>query len=206
MFEQNPEFESLIAEARRLHGGVTYGAGLSMLDQVMGTARLVDAHGTHDHGTAVKAALLHKCWEVKRLAEGVAPLTHDQIRAMAGDEVLRVVSELGSEPEEDAAKSKDDIWREKSDWARALSMEAQEILLAEKIMNFETSRDRPNPKWPLTRHEEYYRTRMIMVEALKEANPALYDIAVRVRDEGMHKIRDMIARQSSPTPQEPPAP
>ena len=76
-------------------------------------------------------------------------------------------------------------------------------------MNFETSRDKPNPKWPLERHQEYYRTRMIMVEALRGTNPALYNIATRVRDEGMERIRGMIAAQNASPPappSEPPAP
>ena len=72
-----------------------------------------------------------------------------------------------------------------------MSPQAQEILLAEKIMNFETSRDRPNPKKPLSWHQEYFHTRMIMVDALKDVNPQLYNIAVKTKDEGLDRIQIM---------------
>lgn len=176
--------------ATRLHEGVTYGGGMVMLDQVKGTTELVQKHSTldkEDKEVAVCASLLHKCFETKRIAEGVSPLTPEQIKQIAGPKVLSVIQELMTEPE-DENKTKKEQWEEKAEWAKTLSPQAQEILLAEKIMNFQTSRDKPNPKKPLSWHQEYFQTRMILVDSLKDVNPELYKIAVQTKDEGLKKI------------------
>lgn len=176
--------------ATRLHEGVIYGGGMVMLDQVKGTTKLVKEHSTlkgEEKDIVVCASLLHKCFETKRIAEGVAPLTAEQIEQIAGSKVLSVIQELMTEPE-DENKTKTEQWKEKAEWAKTLSPHAQEILLAEKIMNFQTSRDRPNPKKPLSWHQEYFQTRMIMVDALKDVNPELYKIAVQTKEEGLRKI------------------
>ena len=179
--------------ATRLHQGVVYGGGMVMLDQVKGTTELVKNHSKldgEDKEIAVCAALLHKCFETKRIAEGIAPLTMEQVSQIAGPKVLSVIQELALEPE-DETKTKMEQWQEKAEWAKGLSPQAQEILLAEKIMNFETSRDKPNPKKPLSWHQEYFQTRMLMVEALKDANPELYKIAAQTKEEGLSKITAM---------------
>ena len=184
--------------ATRLHDGVVYGGGMVMLDQVKGTADLVKKHsaltGTKKE-IAVCAALLHKCFEKKRIAEDVAPLTMEQVCEIAGPKVLSVIQELTTEPE-DENKTKVEQWKEKADWSKTLSPQAQEILLAEKIMNFETSRDKPNPKKPLSWHQEYFQTRMILVDALKDVNHELYNIAVKTKNEGLNKITAMQQVQS----------
>lgn len=179
--------------ATRLHEGVVYGGGMVMLDQVKGTTALVKKHSAltgEDKEIAVCAALLHKCFEKKRIADGVSPLSMEQVSQIAGPKVLAVIQELATEPE-DENKTKVEQWKEKAQWAKTLSPQAQEILLAEKIMNFETSRDKPNPKKPLAWHQEYFQTRMIMVDALKDVNPQLYNIAAKTKDEGLTKIMAM---------------
>ncbi|MBR4927276.1 MAG: hypothetical protein IKY98_03005 [Alphaproteobacteria bacterium] len=184
--------------ATRLHEGVVYGGGMVMLDQVKGTTDLVKKHSAltgEEKEIAVCAALLHKCFEKKRIAEGVSPLTMDQVKQIAGAKVLSVIQELASEPE-DESKTKVEQWKEKAEWAKTLSPQAQEILLAEKIMNFETSRDKPNPKKPLAWHQEYFQTRMIMVDAVKDVNPQLYNIAVKTKNEGLNKILALQQTQS----------
>ncbi len=176
--------------AEKLHGGVVYGGGMVMLDQIKGTTNLVKKHSNlkgKEKEIAVLAALLHKCFEKKRIAEGVAPLTMDEVKKIAGNQVLSVIQELASEPE-DKNKTKLGQWEEKAQWAKGLSHQAQEILLAEKIMNFETSRDKPNPNKPLAWHQEYFQTRMKMVDALKDVNPELYNIAVQTKNQGLAKI------------------
>lgn len=180
-------------QAQRLHEAVVYGGGLVMLDQIKATVALVQKHSqlTGDRKeTVVCATLLHKSFEEKRIAEGVLPLTMDQVEHLAGLKVRSVVSELAGEPE-DETKIKTEQWREKAEWAKGLSLEAQEILLAEKVVNFEVSRDRPNPKKPMSWHKEYYETRMLMVDALKEVNPTLFRLAVQTKNEGLHKIAFM---------------
>lgn len=177
-------------QATKLHDTVVYGGGMVMLDQIQGTTNLVKKHSGlkgKEKEVAVCASLLHKCFETKRIAQGVLPLTMTQVEQLAGSRVLSVIQELSTEPE-DEAKSKIEQWQEKAEWAKNLSPQAQEILLAEKIMNFETSRDKPNPKKPLQWHQEYFQTRMIMVDVLKEVNPTLYRIAVKTKDAGLAKI------------------
>lgn len=176
--------------ATRLHEGVTYGGGMVMLDQIKGTTSLIKEHSVlkgDEKDILICASLLHKCFETKRIAEGVSPLTTEQIEQIAGPRVLSIIQELMTGPE-DENKTKIEQWKEKSEWAKTLSHQAQEILLAEKIMNFQTSRDKPNPKKPLSWHQEYFQTRMIMVDALKDVNPELYKIAVRTKNEGLQKI------------------
>ncbi len=188
-----PLMNKCLHQAKRLHNDVVYGGGLVMLDQVLGTTDLIKKHTQFtgkDREVVVCAALLHKCFEEKRIADGVQPMSMDEVEKLAGPKVRSIIEELASEPENESL-SKEDQWKEKAEWAKGLSKEAQEILLAEKVMNFRVSRDKPNPKKPLAWHKQYYETRMLMVEALREANPALYRIAVQTKDEGLVKIQAM---------------
>ncbi len=184
--------------ARKLHEDVVYGGGLNMMDQVKGTVALIAKHSRltgEDKETALAAAYLHKCFEPKRIKEGVAPLTMEQVEQIAGAKVRSVVEELSTEPETETL-SKVEQWKEKADWAQKLSPAAQEILLAEKVLNFEVSRDRPNPKKPLTWHKEYFETRMLMVDKIKDTNPELYRVATQTRDQALVKINALLAKQS----------
>lgn len=201
----------ILDQVRVLHEGVTYGYGLSMTDQVLGTAGLVEKHSFlkgEDRENAIAAALLHKCFDKKRVYGGQIMRSTD-VEKLAGPKVLAIVKELATEPE-DKSKSKAEQWDEKAAWAKTLSPAAQEILVAEKIMNFNTTRDRmktevmkrvgavkgiaPAPKLsndPKARpawHREYIETRTKMVEALRENNIRLYIAARRARAEAMIKL------------------
>mgnify|MGYP003571360734 CR=1 FL=1 len=188
--------------ALRLHAGVEYGKGLSMLDQVNETAALVQEKSNlpSDKKTdVICAAYLHKSQEVKRIAEGQSPLTDNEIAELAGQNVAKIVQILHQEPE-DKNKTKQQQWEEKAEWARSLSAKAQnandkfiahavqEILLAEKVQNFRTSRDKPNPKKTPIWHKQYYATRMVLVEALRDVNPALCNEAKLTKEQGIKKL------------------
>lgn len=238
-----PMLNKCYYQAKCLHEGVTYGGGLVMLDQVIRTAKILAGHleGSSDEKKdAVCAALLHKCYEPKRIAEGVQPLTIDQVAKLAGENVAKVIAELATEPaekdsmpkarqfmakeeniekylkeapdslkqyykqsfqaeqtntEDEQKKSKVEEWTEKSEWAKTLSPMAQQLLLAEKIVNYEVSRDRPNMKKPLSWHKEYFETRQIMVDAIKQASPMLYQIACKTKNEGMKRINAKMMEQ-----------
>ncbi|MBP5161336.1 MAG: HD domain-containing protein [Alphaproteobacteria bacterium] len=179
-------------KAAELHKGVVYGAGANMFDQVTRTAALLHTTSSlagRERTDAICAALLHKCFEKNRIAEGQKPLTQQEIIDLAGEKVAAVIDELRSEPPEKKNQTKTEQWQEKAAWAKTLSPAAREILLAEKIVNFETSRDDPNKQKALSWHIEYFKTRMLMVEAIKDTNPALYKEAVAVKDAGLKKLK-----------------
>lgn len=179
-------------QAEKLHAGVVYGGGLVMLDQVKGTYDLVARKSMlidKEKENALCAALLHKCWETKRIAPGVQPMTMDEVEKYTNKDVRKIVEELASEPEEDKNQTKMEQWKVKAKWAKKLSPAAQEILLAEKIQNFEVSRDKPNLKKPLEWHMEYFQTRMLLVEAIKNTNGVLYRKALQTKNEGMTVIK-----------------
>lgn len=181
--------------AEKLHSGVVYGGGMVMLDQVKGTAALIKQNSwlqDDDKEVAVCAALLHKCFEQKRITPGVDPLTMEQVDHLAGRNVVNVIQELALEPEDKTGtKSKKEEYEEIARWFKTLTPAAQEIVMAEKIMNFMTSRDKPNPKKPLSWHKEYLETRMLVVEEGKEVNASLYRIACKTKQEAMTKILQM---------------
>ncbi len=181
-YNQNPKIKQAQLLASSLHKGVVYGGGMNMLDQVNRTAELV-AQSDADCDTVV-AAYLHKCQETKRIAKGVQPLSADYVKSHFGEKVAAIVTEVSSEPEENKNQTKTEQWQEKTKWAAGLSKQAQTILLAEKVCNFETSCNKPNPEKAPEWHIAYFNTRMIMVEALKEANPKLYDMARDLADKG----------------------
>lgn len=208
-------------KAEELHAGVTYGDGLSMLDQVLGTKKLVEEFSRlqgQDKEVAMAAALLHKCFETKRINAGKA-LSTKEVESIAGPQVLSIITELQSEPE-NKSLSKKDQWAEKAEWAKTLSPAAQEIVLAEKIMNFETTRDRMNavrmanvpavrgatgvknpmisddPKSKPAWHKEYMETRMLVVDALQEVNPRMYVRARKAHGEAMIQILTIEQQQA----------
>lgn len=185
--------ENALAIATDLHKDVIYGGGLNMLDQVKRTAELIQENTqSEDKESVLIAAYLHKSQETKRISEGKAPISLIEIAQKFGYKTAKIVSELSFEPEEDKNQTKTEQWQEKTKWAKGLSKESQEILLAEKICNFETSCNNPNPKKAPSWHIEYFNTRMIMVDALKEANPKLYEIA---RDLSVKGIQIQQAKQ-----------
>ena len=146
-------------------------------------------------GIGIKIELkMIKKRSLNAMKKGTANNTNIAIVRDFSPAVAGIVSELLSEPEEDKTQTKEQQWQEKTKWAMGLSKEAQAILLAEKLQNFEISRDKPNMKKPLQWHMEYYKTRMIMVDALQKACPALHNECVNVADEGMKSLQ---ARQAA---------
>lgn len=190
-----PLMNKCLHKAEALHKDVTYGGGMVMLQQIEGTVALVSQNSKltgQDKENAICAAYLHKCFEPKRIAEGVKPMTMEEVEKYANPQVRQIVEELASEPAEPETQTKMEQWQTKAEWSKTLSAAAQEILLAEKVLNFETSRDRPNPKKPLEWHLEYFQTRMLMVEALKNTNEKLYQRAVQTKNEGLKVISAML--------------
>ncbi len=92
------------APGKKLHDNVVYGGGLVMLDQVMGTTELVEAYTQFsgaDKETIICAALLHKCFETKRIAKDAQPMTMDEVEKLAGPKVRSIIEGLASEPEDE---------------------------------------------------------------------------------------------------------
>lgn len=189
----------------QLHDGVKYGGGLVMSDQVQGTVdKITSLYEGENKDAVIMAAYLHKCRETKRINPGQKPYALSDVKKNFGPKVAEVVSELSSEPTGDELKArmaafrqenpnidlsdKEVEWTVLADWAKGLSKEAQAILLAEKLQNFEVSRDNPNMEKPISWHREYYNTRTIMVEAIKDVSPALYNECVKVKGQGMEAL------------------
>lgn len=82
---------------------------------------------------------------------------------------------MNAEPKEDKTQSADKIWLDKiHNWAEKCTPATREILMAEKRANFVTSFTAPSDKKEPAWHAGYYLTRMLMVEALRGTNEALY--------------------------------
>ena len=198
--------------AHSWHDGVVYGGGLVMTEQVLGTAQNIGEYynGSNQWETWL-AAFLYKAREIKRLNPETKQAMEDDKRDNTGNAtnaifatrrdfsptVARIVSELSSEPVENSEQTKTQQWEEKTKWAKTLSREAQAILLAEKLQNFVVSRDKPNESKPPAWHIEYYKTRMIMVEAIKGASPALYKECVKVAEEGIKVQQDKLEKDAA---------
>ena len=88
-----------------------------------------------------------------------------------------------------------DLWLEKANWAKTLSQGAKEILLAEKVLNFQISRDKPNPQKSLSWHKEYIETRSLMVDEIASANAGLSFVANVIRYDVISNINIILAQQ-----------
>lgn len=183
--------------AQKLHSGVAYGDGLSLADQVTKVASLISAYSSssgYRKEVMISAAYLHKCYNPKWIKQGISPLTMEQVEKIAGTDVRKIVEELSTEPEIKGVSKKEE-WLRKSAWAKTLSQNAQEILLAEKVLNFQTSHDRPNPKKTLYWHKEYLDTRMLMVNEIATANKKLSHIASTICNKALSKINKSLRYQ-----------
>ena len=202
--------KTMISKAQEVmhqhHDGVKYGGGLVMSDQVQGTVDKIDAfYNGENKEDILTAAYLHKCLEKKRVnPELLIPYTLTDVEKNFGPKVAAIVSEISSEPHGDALKAqiasfkesnpetdltdKQIEWTILSDWAKGLSKETQVILLAEKLQNYEVSLKNPNSEKPVSWHREYYETRQIMVEAIKDASPALYKQCRDVKEIAMEAL------------------
>ena len=166
------------------HSGVEYGGGLVMTNQLNGTANAIDIHYKGEDKTEVLiTALLSKAWEIKRHNETTknnpnARNSYADLVEDFGKNIADNVKAISTEPD-----TKD--WGEMAAWAEKQNSQVQAVLLAEKLQNFIVSRDNPNPKKEPVWHINYYKTRMIMIEALREACPALYVECVKVSEQGI---------------------
>ncbi len=185
--------------AKRLHGEVPYGNGSTMYAQVKATAaEIFENVGSEDRSFLYCVALLHKSQEKKRIAEGLEPLSNSYIEEYFGTEGVKIIRELASEPDDlprgEAESDRDYKLRDgaaKAEWAKGLSAGAQKILLAEKLANFMTSWQNPNPKWSNEKHALYYESRMPLVEALKDTDAdtkKMYDVCVYRMQEGLKAL------------------
>jgi len=179
------ELSETLRVAERLHKSVPYGDGLSAFDQVKRCAEIA-LNETGDLQLA-KLALLSKSQKPKKVADGKT-LPLNEIKELGDEKLVELVKLLGGEPS--AAEKTDALWKAKIDWAKTLSPLAKQVLLIEKIVNFETSRDYPNPAWSSEKHADYIRTRMQIVEACKDANSKLYALACKTRDEALNALKN----------------
>lgn len=198
----------LIAEqlARSLHEGKEYGKNSNMYEQIKSLVTVLDEYTTlqgTDKENLLAAAWLSKSIEPSKLAPGKEALSLEAIADACGQQTAEIVNELCTQEkkEKDAEKAykqsqlnagvpedalrkepKDSVWLKKSQDAIHLSHGAREILMAEKQSNFINDADTSHTKKGYAWHIEYYMTRMLMVEALKDTNPKLYkdlrDLAV----------------------------
>lgn len=166
------------------HSGVEYGGGLVMTNQLNGTANAIDKHYKgQDKSEVLMTALLSKAWETKRHNEATKnnPNARNSYEALVedfGQKVADNIKAMSTEPD-----TKD--WHEMAEWAQQQNPQVQAVLLAEKLQNFIVSRDKPNPKKEPAWHINYYNTRMIVVDALKDVCPELHAECVKVAAQGI---------------------
>ncbi len=101
------------------------------------------------------AALLHKTGKDECLAAGKKPLPLGYIEKFFGQKVESIVKELQTLP-----ANRDDLPL----WAKTLSLEAQEILMAEDLAAM----------------KEGAAVRLVVIDALKDTNPKMYAEALRL--------------------------
>ena len=180
----NQQLSLAIQRSFELHAGVEYGGGLVMTNQLNGTANAIDIHYKGMDKIAVLiTALLSKAWETKRHNEETknnpnARNSYDALVEDFGKNIADNIKAMSTEPD-----TKD--WNEMAVWAEKQNSQVQAVLLAEKLQNFIVSRDKPNPKKEPAWHINYYKSRMVMVEAIREACPALYVECVKVSEQGI---------------------
>ncbi len=182
--EELQELQPVLRQAQTLHRGVYYGTNLDMYDQVRRCGEIA-LEQTGDIELA-KLALLHKSQDIRRIKDGKAlPLA--TIERDYGSEMATLVKALSLEPLE-PRDNKQALFAAKLAWAKNLPPKAQQALMIEKIVNFETSLTHPRSDWAELQHADYIRTRMPIIEACKNASPALYSLACKLRDEGLSKF------------------
>lgn len=183
--------------AQKLHAGVVYENGSDTAEQVKGIASLVSIYSRlfgYKKEVVISAAYLSKCLAAKRIKDGVSPLTIAQVEKIGGPDICRIVTELSTEPET-TGLSETEKWQEKAAWAKSLSQDAQEILLAEHALNFQIAHDRPDSQKTLQSQKEYFETRMLVVNEIASANQGLSHLATVMSREALIKINGALAQQ-----------
>lgn len=199
-----PVENKAIHVAEELHGNVKFGKSSTMIEQLRKTREIL-AENTElmgeDRDILLAAAWLNKCHEAKRIdtENGKTPWVLADVEKHFGAKVAKVVGELMTEPDEPEHLTKMQQWAIKADWAQTLSVEAQQILLAEKIINYMQTRDDPTPKWSVARHKEYLDSRDLMVEAIKGASSKLYQLSRKVKAEALVSLENLAQKQAVAT-------
>ena len=194
----NQQLSLAIQRSFEWHQGVEYGGGLVMTTQLNGTANAIDIHYKGKDKTDVLiTALLSKAWETKHHNETTknnpnARNSYDALVEDFGKSIADNIKAMSTQPD-----TKD--WHEMSAWAQKQNQQVQAVLLAEKLQNFIVSHSKPNPKKEPAWHINYYNTRMVMVEALREACPALYVECVRVSEQGIKAQQRKMEQTVQPT-------
>ena len=135
---------------------------------------VVEDVSNQKYSKAERDALMEKICDTN--AE--ATTNPDNLEKVFGKHIVDNVRAMATEPD-----LKD--WHAMASWASQQNSQVKAVLLAEKLQNFVVSRDKPNPKKEPAWHINYYNTRMIMVEAVKEASPELYAKCVEVAEQGI---------------------
>ena len=195
-----PLVNKALKVATDLHGNVKFGKSSTMIEQLKKTLNMLDKYTEltgEEKEVLLAAALLNKCHEPKRIDtdNGQKPWTKEDVKTHFGEKVGAIVAELMTEPDEPEHLTKMEQWAIKADWAKELSVQAQQILLAEKIINYQQTRDDPTPKWSVERHKEYMNSRQLLVDAVKEASPKLYGLALETRAQAFVSLDKLAERQ-----------
>ena len=195
-----PLVNKALKVATDLHGNVKFGKSSTMIKQLQKTYDMLDEYSEltgEEKEILLASSLLNKCHEAKRIdtENGKQPWTVKDVETHFGSKVAKVVGELMTEPDEPEHLTKMQQWAIKADWAKGLSLAAQQILLAEKIINYQQTRDDPTPKWSVERHKEYMNSRQLLVDAVKEASPKLYGLALETRAQAFVSLDKLAERQ-----------
>lgn len=199
------------------HMGITHASGIPLVDHLRRTVEIIQNHSVlrlspqpdiipadtfldsfKKNSDIVSAAWLHKYTDAKYRVQDKNLDDLHIVRHIFHTGVYNIISELASEPPLNPSLNKTEQWQEKAKWASGLSYAAREILLAEKICNFETICNNPTPKKDPAWHIEYIKTRMVVVDALKQTNPEMYEMARGLAEKGleMHQKKQQFLNQA----------
>lgn len=184
----NPLLATVQQEAARMHSGINYGQS-DMYAQVYRTAEIVyQATGDID---LTKAAFMHKALEGKRIVGG-QPMDPEHLKILIGEKYLAIIQEFQDYDDRTDKLPQSD----KVNQAAKLSDGAKILLMAEKIANFETSTQSPNPKKPLSWHARYFETRMEVARAAKmESQPQMSLMLEQSYDAGVEALKARIDKR-----------
>jgi hypothetical protein len=193
---RHQELKPIVDLAVQLHSGVKYGQS-DMLDHVLRVADTVYM-ATGGDLRLTKAALVHKAFEGKRINGGKA-LSLEAVEDLVGEGPALAAFELQSYDDKTDKGTRTD----KVDGAKHLGRDAKVILMAEKIVNFRTSIDSPNPDKPFEWHVNYFQSRIDIARAGKNAHAGLADVLEKTYNEGIEAltrhVERHVGRKAAPT-------
>ena len=189
---RHPELKPVLEYVSSLHKGVAYGQ-TDMLDHVLRVADTVYM-ATEGDLRLTKAALVHKSFEAKRISSG-KPCDLEQIEDLVGEGAALAAFELQNYDDRTDKATR----AEKIGGAKHLSREAKIILMAEKIVNFRTSIDSPNPQKPFDWHVNYFQSRIDVARAASNAHPQLAALLEKTYVEGVESLTKRVERHLAKT-------